>query len=255
MGNFYDYAPYAPTYAARPDYVPEALRALLRVADVTPGDLVCDVGAGAGHLTEPLLQYGLRVHAVEPTRAMRAEGEARTADYDEVTWHSGTGEESGRPPGSYRLVTFGSCFDLMDRPAALAETARILGQGGSFACLWNHRDLDDPLQARIEALIHEHVPGYGYGIRRSDQRPVIEESGLFEPPVHLSARRVVRLRADAWCDAWASHATLGRQAGTHFRDIVAGIRELVNDAGDAFVDVPYVTRVWVARTADRAGRR
>lgn len=254
MGHFCDYAPYATTYKDRPDYVPEALHAILRVADMRPGDLVCDIGAGSGHLTEPLLQRGLRVHAVEPTPAMRSAGEARTAGYGTVTWYSATGEASGRPAGHYRLVTFGSSFDRTDRRAALKETARILEPHGFFACLWNHRDLADPLQARIEEFIHGRVPGYRYGIRRTDQRPVIEESGLFETPVHLSARRVFRLRADAWCDAWASHATLGQQAGARFPEIIAGIRDLVRAAGEEFIDVPYVTRVWVARVVERSGR-
>lgn len=245
----FDYSPYAADYASRPDYVPSVLTAMLSVADARPGDLACDIGAGSAHMTIPLLDHGLQVDAVEPTPAMRAVGERRTEGRKNIRWHEGFGEDTGRPARSYSLVTFGSSFDRTDRARSLQETARILRPGGFFACAWNHRDLEQPLQAKVEALIHELVPGYQYGTRRADQSAVIEESGLFESPVFLSGRTTHRVAADAWCDAWSSHSTLGQQAGDRFDEVLEAIRELVMDEVDDVIDVPYVTRVWVARLA------
>lgn len=250
----FDYTPYAADYASRADYVPEVITATLAVAGVAPGDLVCDVGAGSAHLTIPLLDNGLRVDAVEPTAAMRAVGEGRTEGMPGVTWFEGFGEATGRPADQYPLVTFGSSFDRTDRPAALRETARILRPGGWFACCWNHRDLDEPFQARVEQLIKDHIPAYDYGTRRADQTPVIEASGLFEPPVVISGRMVRRVPSDVWCDAWSSHSTLGQQAGERFDEVLAGIRELVEAEPGDHVDVPYVTRMWVARLRGRSER-
>jgi SAM-dependent methyltransferase len=246
----YDYSGYARTYHERPGYVRSAILGVLRMAGARAGDRACDIGAGSGHLTEPLLRFGLRVDAVEPVPAMRAIGERRTAGFRDVTWYSGTGESSGRPAGAYSLVTFGSSFDRTDRSAALRETARILAPSGYFACLWNHRVLTDPLQARVEDLIRDLVPGFDYGIRRTDQTKAIMDTGLFEPPVRIAGERVFRLPAEAWCDAWASHATLGEQAGSRFGEVVDAIRALVRGAVGAWIDVPYVTRAWVARRAD-----
>jgi SAM-dependent methyltransferase len=250
----FDYSPYAAQYASRADYVPEVITATLAVAGVSAGDLVCDVGAGSAHLTIPLLAHGLTVDAVEPTPAMRAVGEGRTQDLPGVTWYEGFGEATGRPTGHYPLVTFGSSFDRTDRTAALAETARILRPGGYFACCWNHRDLDDPFQAKVEALIHEQVPGYSYGTRRADQTGVIAESGLFEPAVCLSGRVVHRVPAQEWCAAWESHSTLGQQAGEKFDAVLDGIRELVAAEAQPVVEVPYVTRMWVAKLAAGTAR-
>ena len=46
-------------------------------------------------------------------------------------------------------------------------------------CLWNHRDLSDPIQAEIEKIIRRAIPSYGYGARRNDQTLIIQGSGLF----------------------------------------------------------------------------
>ncbi|QKV98128.1 methyltransferase domain-containing protein [Streptomyces sp. NA02950] len=253
-GTRFDYSPYATSYRQRADYVPAVVTSVLRTAGVGPGDLVCDIGAGSGHLTVPLLEAELRVDAVEPTASMRAVGQSRTEGYADVSWYEGTGEESARPAGVYPLVTFGSSFDRTDRPAALRETARILEPSGHFACLWNHRNLEDPLQARIEEEIHERVPGFTYGIRRTDQTGLIVASGLFETPVTITGEQVFRLPAEAWCEAWTSHATLGQQAGAGFGDVLDAIRELVRKEAGTWIDVPYVTRAWIAQRKAPGGK-
>ena len=176
----WDYSERAGTYAKRPDYAEAAIDAILARAGIQPGDSACDIGAGSGHLTEPLLQRGLRVSAVEPNDPMAALGRARTAAYGSVQWHKGQAEATGLASGGFNLVTFGSSFNVADRTAALAETARLLKPGGWFACIWNHRDLDDPLQQAIEETIHRHIPAYELGVRREDQALVILACGLFD---------------------------------------------------------------------------
>jgi ubiquinone/menaquinone biosynthesis C-methylase UbiE len=249
----YDFTSYAPTYEHRADYAPQVIDAVLRVVAARAGDPVCDIGAGSGHLTIPLLEHGLRVDAVEPNAAMREVGERRTARFDAVSWFDGQGERSGRPADEYTVVTFGSSFDRTDQPLALREAARILRPGGYFVCGWNHRVLDDPLQREVEALIHDRIPGYQYGLRRTDPTGVIRDSGLFEDVVHLSGQVVHEIDTDSWCAAWRSHMTLGSQAGDRFDEIVTEIERLVTARAGARVRVPYVTPIWLARLGEGAG--
>ncbi len=251
--DYTDYVDYAATYENRPDYAPQAIEAALRVAGVTAGDRVTDIGAGSGHLTIPLLEHGLVVDAVEPTTAMREIGQRRTADHPGVTWHIGQGEATGRAAGAYRLAAFGSSFDRTNQQAALRESARILAPGGYFLCCWNHRDLTDPLQQEIERFVTDRIPDYRYGLRRSDPTPIIDESGLFEPVVHLAGSVVHEVDATVWQEAWRSHMTLGTQAGDRFDEILAGIEALARARYSDRVRVPYTTRVWVARLRKGAG--
>jgi SAM-dependent methyltransferase len=182
---------------------------------------------------------------VEPNDAMRAIGIERT-EGEAVTWHVSVGEETGLESDAYDLVTFGSSFATTDRPRALVETARILRQPGWFVCIWNHRDLDDPLQAEVEARIRARIPDYGYGTRREDQAPVIEESGLFETPIVLEEPILHRVAVSDWLAAWRSHGILERQAGAEFDSILADIDEYVLGLGGDELEVPYVTRGWMA---------
>ena len=246
MKTEWDYTTLADAYLKRPDYAPDAIDAVFRMSGARAGERACDVGAGVAHLTLQLAQRGLRVDAVEPNDAMRANGIKRTSSFPNVAWHEGTGEATGRDGGQYRLVTFGSSFNVTDRPKALKEVKRLLALGGWFVCMWNHRDLSDPLQAKIEAAIKNRIPSYGYGSRREDQTAVIEASGLFGPVKNVEGSVIHRQSAQDCLEAWRSHATLERQAKGHFHAVIADIEKILADLKGAAVQIPYTTRVWLA---------
>lgn len=247
MKTEWDYSTLADAYLKRPDYADAAIDAMLSIAGAEQGDKFCDVGAGVAHLTLMLAARGLDVVAVEPNDAMRANGIKRTAELTNVRWHEGTGEDTGQASEAFDMVTFGSSFNVCDRQQALKETARILKPRGWFACMWNHRNLDDPIQARIEAIIKERVPGYGYGTRREDQTAVIDASALFGPVVHLDAR-VTHEQTIAEClEAWRSHATLERQAGANFHEVISAIDDYLRSLDTASIQIPYSTNIWVAQ--------
>lgn len=251
MKTEWDYTALADAYLKRPDYADAAIDAMLSIAGAEKGDKFCDIGAGVAHLTLMLAARGLDVMAVEPNDAMRANGIKRTEKLANVRWHEGTGEATGQTDTAFDMVTFGSSFNVCDRQQALKETARILKPRGWFACMWNHRQLDDPLQAGIEAIIKERVSGYGYGTRREDQTAVIEASGLFGPVVHLDAGVTHRQSVAECVEAWRSHATLERQAGSDFPQVVEAIASYLDAAvaggGNGHIDIPYRTHVWIAR--------
>lgn len=247
MKTEWDYTALADAYLERPDYADAAIDAMLAIAGTKKGDKVCDVGAGVAHLTLMLAARGMAVTAVEPNDAMRANGIKRTAKFSDVKWHEGTGEDTGQPNHAYQLVTFGSSFNVCDRPRALKETVRIAQPKGWFACMWNHRDLDDPIQQKIESIIKSRVAGYGYGTRREDQRQVIDDSGLFKGVVHLDGRIMHSQTIDACVEAWRSHATLARQAGDAFASVVKDIDAYLRGLGKSSIEIPYATNIWIAQ--------
>jgi len=245
MKSDWDYTELARHYLKRPDYATDAIDRLCALATLRTGSRACDVGAGSAHLTKLLLDRGMEVVAVEPNDAMRAVGESVTAGR-RVTWVVGSAEETRQPDSFFDLVSFGSSFNTTDRSRALRETARILRPGGWFACLWNHRDLSDPLQRRVEEIIQTLVPNYSYGTRREDQTETIRGSGLFHEPEYIEASYVATLEKVDYVEAWRSHATLAQQAGDRFKEVVDAI-EAELGTGGMEIRVGYTTRLWAAR--------
>jgi SAM-dependent methyltransferase len=246
----WDYTELADAYVHRPGYSDAAIDRLLALAGVEAPASAIDLGSGAGHLTQALAVRGLDVLALEPNDAMRRHGMARTARFANVRWMEGIMQDTRLPPQVFALATCGSSFGVADRAQTLREVARILRPGGSFACIWNHRDLDDPLQSRIESHIRANIPDYRYGTRREDQTETIVASGLFEEVETVSAPTLHRGPVEPWLAAWRSHATLQRQAGGRFAEIVAGIEAIVRETCGETIEVPYTTRAWLARLKD-----
>lgn len=250
MKTAWDYTTLAQSYLKRPDYAPSALGDIFRIAGLRADDLVCDIGAGVAHFTLPLVRFGCRVDAVEPNDAMRALGTQRTANFPTVHWYEGTGEHTGRPDGVYDFVSFGSSFNVCDRAAALVETHRLLKPGKWFVCLWNHRDLQDPVQQGIEGIIRQAIPEYGYGTRREDQTDVIRASGLFTDITSVQGEVEHTQSPAEIVEAWRSHSTLHRQAGDKFASIIEQIEQYLDGLGRESIAIPYTTRAWLARRVD-----
>ncbi|NOZ52525.1 MAG: class I SAM-dependent methyltransferase [Gammaproteobacteria bacterium] len=253
MKTEWDYTNLAKAYLKRPDYANDVINKLLDMAATSDGPNamdICDVGAGVAHLTLALAKRGNVVIAIEPNNAMRAYGIKKTASFADVCWVEATAEQTGQRDGSFDLVTFGSSFNVTEQQKTLAETKRILRHNGWFACLWNHRDLSDPVQAEIESIIKSSLPTYGYGARREDQTAQINASGLFGPVEKFDAPVKHQQSIKDCVEAWRSHATLQRQAGTAFPQIIANIEGFIAGLGLDIIAIPYTTRVWMAQVVN-----
>lgn len=248
MKTEWDYTDLANAYLKRPAYAKDAIDQLIALADIGKGSCVCDVGAGAAHLTIELATREFNVSAIEPNDAMRANGIRRTQHLPNVKWFVGVGEDTGMPANAFELVTFGSSFNVCDRPRALKETARILKPSGWFACMWNWRNLEDALQEEIEEIISSHIPTYSYGTRREEQTEIIQSSGLFGEPKIIISSIVHSIKADDFAEGWKSHATLQRQSKDAFEMIINEIKAAIQKHSvNGIVKVPYTTKIWVSQ--------
>ena len=106
------------------------------------------------------------------------------------------------------LATCGSSFGVVDRAATCREVARILEPQGWFACMWNHRDLDDPLQKEIESFIKASI--HGIRLRHAAGRPdrdPCRKRAVRERALHRVSRPAPAAKAE-----WVRRLALARDA-------------------------------------------
>jgi ubiquinone/menaquinone biosynthesis C-methylase UbiE len=245
MKTEWDYSKLAKSYVDRVDYSTIAIKKILKKFDNNP--TICDIGAGVGHLTKLLAPSAFHIDAIEPNTNMRELGVQSLSHLLNVDWHEGVAESTGMKSNEYNLVTFGSSFNVCNQKLALEESSRILKQGGFFTCMWNLRDLNDPLQIEIEKIIKTYIPAYSYGTRRQDQSVFINESKLFDHLEHFQEKIIHKVLLEQFINAWSSHATLERQSGDKFKLIIEEIAGLLRDQKTTYLEIPYNTVVYLAQ--------
>ncbi|MBX3315715.1 MAG: class I SAM-dependent methyltransferase [Phycisphaeraceae bacterium] len=133
----------------RPSYPAPAIDAILAGLGRPETLRAADIGAGTGISSRLLADRGVRVHAVEPNRAMREAADK----HPRVTLVDGTAEETGLEPQAFDLVLAAQAFHWFRPEESLREFHRILRPNGRLAVMWNERDLTDPLTAVYSDII------------------------------------------------------------------------------------------------------
>ena len=253
----WDYTKHAKFYEYRPNYAPISIDMLKFIVSKNAnggGDYrlkVADIGAGTGNLSIMLLERNCQVTSVEPNDAMREIGIERTKNQD-IKWVRAIGIESTLEDKTFDWVTFGSSFNVMDRDLALQETHRILKDNGYFSCMWNHRDLNDPIQEIAEEIIMDLVPNYNRGVRREDQRPIIESrKDLFNDIMYLEQDFYFHQSIDNYINAWKSvknpYWDLETKEGSELFEKIA--YQMKHKLPSSF-NIRYTTRCWSAKKAN-----
>jgi SAM-dependent methyltransferase len=144
----------ADAYRARPGYPEELVTRLLALAPPSPR--VVDLGAGTGHLAEPLARAGAHVVAVEPAGAMLAVCAERTQGL-KVALTRAPAESTGLPTGSADLVVLADAAQWVDPEAAGREAHRLLVPGGTASAV-EPRPADTPFMSALGALLVKANP-------------------------------------------------------------------------------------------------
>jgi ubiquinone/menaquinone biosynthesis C-methylase UbiE len=156
----------------RASFFSEAVREkALAIAEVQPGRLAADIGAGTGFITEGLIQKGLRVIAVDPSPAMLAQMRKKFADFEGIDYLLGEAEDLPITDESVDYVFANMCLHHVETPPkAIQEMARILKPGGKLVIT----DLD---KHTFEFLKEEHQDRW-LGFKREEVKRWLSEAGL-----------------------------------------------------------------------------
>jgi len=152
----------------RPRYPSSLLSILREETGLEPQWTIADVGSGTGFSSEPFLNHGNKVFAIEPNAEMRSAAELRFRDRSGFVSIAGSAEATGLPDDAVELVMAGQAFHWFDRAAARAEFSRVLRLPRWVALFWNSRLLSESgFAVGYESLLREF--GTDYAAVRHDR--------------------------------------------------------------------------------------
>ena len=245
----WDYSKLASHYDQRADYSKKLIKRILIKINCKPFYPVADIGAGTAKLSKLLCNHNLILSAVEPNDNMRNIGIKNTKSYTNISWSTGVGEKTLLRSNSYYCVFFGSSFNTVNYSKTIKEIKRIVIERGYFCCLWNHRNLRDTHQKKIENIIKNFIPMYNYGKRRLNYKKILLKEKAFTNVKKLSTKFVVTINKNDFINAWKSHGTLRKncQNSNQFHQVINEISTYVSSIKTNYIKVPYETVAYIAR--------
>lgn len=138
----------------RPRYVPELFDAISQFARLTPDSRLLEVGCGTGQATEPFLNRGCSVTAVELGKNMAAYVKEKFRNFPNFHVFNQPFEEFAGEEGGYDLLYSATAFHWIAPETGYPKALRLLKPGGTLALFWTRPTLapNQPLTREINAL-------------------------------------------------------------------------------------------------------
>ncbi|PSN14909.1 SAM-dependent methyltransferase [filamentous cyanobacterium CCT1] len=247
LGRFSDRAQDYARY--RPRYPEGAIAAILADLGDPRSLVVADIGAGTGISSRLLGDLGPRVIAVEPNAAMRE----AAAPHPQVSFQTGTAEQTGLAAGSIHVVTCCQSFHWFNPPLALGEFSRILCPGGRLALLWNDWDLSDPGTGAYRQIIQAAATRAINHSDHSQSIKAIERHADFLPVRHFSFAYGQTLMLSEVVGRSLSSSYIPKEGRAHaqFLDTIAAWHRTWT-ADDGTVNLKYITNLYLSEKVSAA---
>ncbi|HUO48329.1 MAG TPA: methyltransferase domain-containing protein, partial [Acidimicrobiales bacterium] len=152
---------------------------------------------------------------------------------------------TGLEPATADAVTVGQAFHWFRGADALTEIHRILRPGGGLALVWNRRDLSQPLQRELDAVLDPHrgdTPSLASGAWRDG----FEHTELFDPLEEAHLPMVQRLDSQGLVDRMLSISFVAGLPGAERDGVARSLRAVAARYGTP-LELRYITDVFWCR--------
>jgi SAM-dependent methyltransferase len=227
----------------RPRYCGELFSKIIEYAQLDGGKTAVEVGCGTGQATEPILEIGCSVVAVEYGKELASFAAEKFARYRNFAVRKMEFEKFECESGTVDLVYSATAFHWIPEEIGYAKAYDLLKSGGTIALFWNrpfvNRD-DDPLHQAIQAVYDRfreagNWPGRERMLENDTERyrRVSETIGKygFSDVTCSIFRKERRFNADdyvALLNTYSDHRALDPLAKEPFE---AGIKDAINRFG------------------------
>ncbi|MBQ8640101.1 MAG: class I SAM-dependent methyltransferase [Lachnospiraceae bacterium] len=143
----------------RPRYCPELFAEIIRKSGITPYSKVLEVGPGTGQATEPFLDFGCKVTAVELGENLADYLQKKYNARKNITvWQ---GDFLAYPEEErFDLIYSATAFHWIPREEGFAKVMRILKPGGMVALFWNHPIIGGEPESKINQAMQSVYAKY-----------------------------------------------------------------------------------------------
>ncbi len=177
----------------RPSYPRELYQTVFGYADVKPGTQALEIGIGTGHATEPFLQRGAAVTAVEIGDKLAAFSRERFKAYPGLEVVVSAFEDIEAPEDSFDLIYAASSFHWIPEEIGFPKAYSLLKPGGTLALFWNRHFVnkpDDELHCKIQRVYDKYMPDKKKHVeydrdRYGNKLTMMESYGFREGSFHL----------------------------------------------------------------------
>ena len=224
---------------ARPDELHEQI-----LKHGLKGDVVVDVGTGAGHVAYALSPFCGRVIALDPTPEMLAivAREAEKRGLANVETILGTAEDLPFEVASIDGVTCRTAaHHFLDVGSFVASCARVVKPGGWLWISDSTSPEDDATAQELDALERLRDPSHMWNLKPSEWRAVLEEHGWEIDSLELGSKEIDFLQ---WLDRMHVNAEDRERATRMMTQPSAQLRPYLNPRqtdGKPWFDLPFIT--------------
>lgn len=137
----------------RPKYCSGLFSDIIRYSGIGSESLAVEIGCGTGQATEPILQTGCRVIAVEYGEHLAACAKKKFENYNNFRVENMEFEKFSCDRGSVDLVYAATAFHWISEGIGYPKVYNMLKSGGTLALFWNrpHPDQKRPaLRAKMQ---------------------------------------------------------------------------------------------------------
>jgi ubiquinone/menaquinone biosynthesis C-methylase UbiE len=221
----------------RPGYAGELYREIFRYSGLDGSMRALEIGIGTGLATEPILETGCEVIAVEAGRNLARYVEEKFAGFPNFRVVRAD-FESFEPEERFDLIYSATAFHWIPEEIGLPKVYRLLNPSGAAALFWNR-----PFVARPDDPLHRDIRKIYRKYRETDSEPVefserdcqktldaLTRYGFQDVECHLFHRTRTMDARDygGLLTTYSDHQAMGEQA---MRGLIAEIEAAIEARG------------------------